>query len=106
MDLTSYLKITDAENTYQPKGTYVENETDPTVPAWAKQENKPTYGVNEITGLATALSGKVDTGRVLTDVPANAKFTDTVYVHPATHPASIIEQDASSRFVTDTEKST
>ncbi|WP_379202746.1 hypothetical protein [Paenibacillus sp. GCM10012306] len=28
------------------------------------------------------------------------------YVHPATHPASIITQDASNRFVTDTEKST
>lgn len=28
------------------------------------------------------------------------------YVHPATHPPSIIAQDASNRFVTDTEKST
>ena len=29
---------------------------------------------------------------------------DTVYTHPATHPASVIVQDASNRFVTDTEK--
>lgn len=27
---------------------------------------------------------------VLSNVPANAKFTDTVYTHPATHPASMI----------------
>src|SRR5699024_240258 len=39
-------------------------------------------------------------------VPANAKFTDTVYTHPSTHDASIITQSASYRFVTDTEKST
>jgi hypothetical protein len=30
----------------------------------------------------------------------------TTYTHPSTHPASIIAQDASSRFVTDTEKAT
>ena len=36
------------------------------------------------------LDGKVDDSRVLTDVPANAKFTDTVYTHPSTHPASMI----------------
>ena len=31
---------------------------------------------------------------------------NTVYTHPANHPASIITQDANNRFVTDTEKST
>ena len=30
----------------------------------------------------TALDGKVDDSQVLTNVPANAKFTDTVYTHP------------------------
>ena len=29
----------------------------------------------------TALDGKVDNSRVLTDVPVNAKFTDTIYSH-------------------------
>lgn len=43
---------------------------------------------------------------VESDVPKNAKFTDTIYTHPSTHPASIIEESASRRFVTDTEKST
>ena len=39
-------------------------------------------------------------------VPSNAKFTDTVYSHPSTHPATMISTDASHRFVTDSEKST
>ena len=39
-------------------------------------------------------------------VPSNAVFTDTVYTHPANHPPSIITQDASNRFVSDTEKAT
>lgn len=38
------------------------------------------------------------------NVPADAKFTDTIYSHPATHPASMIVQDATRRFVTDAEK--
>ena len=29
-------------------------------------------------------ANKVDNSRVLTDVPVNAKFTDTVYTHPTT----------------------
>ena len=40
--------------------------------------------------LEQALATKVDSSRVLTDVPANAKFTDTIYTHPETHPASMI----------------
>ncbi len=42
---------------------------------------------------------------VLTAVPNGAVFTDTIYSHPANHPASIITQDTSNRFVTDVEKS-
>ena len=34
--------------------------------------------------------GKVNGFDVNASVPANAKFTDTVYTHPATHPASMI----------------
>lgn len=52
-------------------------------------------------------TGKVikDSGfTIATSVPAGAKFTDTVYTHPANHPASIITQDANNRFVTDAEK--
>lgn len=43
------------------------------------------------TAVQQALDTKVDNSRVLTDVPANAKFTDTIYTHPETHPASMIE---------------
>lgn len=49
---------------------------------------------------------KVNNHTVEKDVPSNAVFTDTVYTHPANHPASIITQDSNNRFVTDTEKST
>ena len=41
---------------------------------------------------------------IATSVPSGAKFTDTVYTHPSTHPASMIVQDANNRFVTDAEK--
>jgi len=42
----------------------------------------------------------------LTNVPSGAVFTKTVYSHPASHPASIITQDASNRFVSDAEITT
>lgn len=42
------------------------------------------HGIAEIDGLQTALDGKVDDSQVLTNVPAGAVFTDTVYVHPTT----------------------
>ena len=38
------------------------------------------------------------------NVPADAKFTDTVYTHPDNHPATMITEDETHRFVTDAEK--
>lgn len=35
----------------------LENETDPTVPAWAKAANKPVYGWSEITGKPSVITG-------------------------------------------------
>ncbi len=78
------------------------------------------------------VDNKVDNSRVLTDVPSGAKFTDTIttingktgaitkadivalgipaqdtiYNHPSTHPASMITESTSRRFVSDAEKST
>ena len=49
---------------------------------------------------------KVNGFTVETNVPANAEFTDTVYTHPTKHPADIITETSTKRFVTDTEKST
>lgn len=49
---------------------------------------------------------KVNGFTVGTNVPANAKFTDTVYTHPSKHSADIITETSTKRFVTDTEKLT
>lgn len=38
---------------------------------------------NYASTITTALAGKVDDGQVLTDVPASALFSDTVYTHPS-----------------------
>jgi hypothetical protein len=86
--------------------------------------------ISNVEGLQTALDGKVDNSRVLTDVPANAKFTDTittingktgvitkaditalgipaqdtVYTHPATHSADMIVDGTTNKAYTATEK--
>ena len=46
--------------------------------------------ISQVSGLQTALDGKIDDSQVLTNVPANASFTDTIYTHPATHSISEI----------------
>jgi hypothetical protein len=37
-----------------------------------------SHSISDVTGLQTALNGKVDNSRVLTNVPENALFTDTI----------------------------
>lgn len=61
-------------------------ETDPTVPSWAKQPEKPKYTAAEVgadsTGSAANALSDAKTyidGKVKTNVPENALFTDTVY---------------------------
>lgn len=34
-------------------------------------------------------------------IPENPKYTDTVYTHPESHPASMITQDSARRMVSD-----
>ena len=46
--------------------------------------------IQQTDGLQDALNGKVDDSQVLTNVPANAVFTDTVYTHPTNHAISVI----------------
>lgn len=60
-------------------------------------QNGHLYGYNEkqeavfpASITATNFIGKVNGYTISTSVPGNAKFTDTVYTHPATHPASMI----------------
>lgn len=75
------------------------SETDTSSDAYIK--NKPTA--------LPADGGNADTvswHTVAADVPEDAKFTDTVYTHPDSHPASIITESATKRFVSDTEKET
>ena len=47
-----------------------------------------TFQYNPATDNLTV--GKINGYTIEASVPANAKFTDTVYTHPATHPASMI----------------
>ena len=61
--------------------------------------NKPISSATQI-----ALDNKADKSQVLTNVPINAKFTDTIYTHPSSHPASMITESTSRRFASDTEK--
>lgn len=42
------------------------------------QSHSATHTISQVTGLQTALDGKVDDSQVLTNVPAGAIFTDTV----------------------------
>lgn len=73
------------------------NVTDTSSDAFIK--NKPT-SLPANGGNASTVNGH----NVEADVPADAKFTDTVYKHPSTHVASMITQDATHRFVSDVEK--
>ena len=57
--------------------------------------------VNSTTVVPNLNASLVNGFTVEKSVPSNAVFTDTVYTHPSTHPASMITQDASNRFVTD-----
>ena len=41
-------------------------------------------------GYNVLLSQKAETSQVLTNVPANAVFTDTIYTHPSQHSISLI----------------
>ncbi len=96
---------------------------------WESIQNKPdtfapsehVHSIESVTGLQNELNSKetpagaqakadaaesnaksyVD-GKVLTDVPVNAKFTDTVYSHPSSHPANMITESSTRRFVSDT----
>lgn len=98
----------------------------------AISKSHSSHTISDVTGLQVALNEKVNTSQVKTDVPIDAEFTDTVttingktgeiskadivalgipaqdttYTHPSTHPASIITESDTKRFVTDAEKST
>ena len=57
--------------------------------------------VNGVTVVPNAQDAVTVSGfEVKANVPANAIFTDTVYVHPETHPATMIEETEEKKFAT------
>lgn len=60
---------------------------------------------NKATATADGLMSKEHFSKV-DDIPADPKYTDTVYEHPTTHPASMITESVTKRFVSETEKNT
>jgi len=81
-DLSSYSTITQLNASSSTLQTNID----------AKQDSigNEDLTIQQTDGLQDALNGKVDDSQVLTNVPANAVFTDTVYTHPANHSISFI----------------
>jgi len=95
--------------------------TDATSKANAVQANLTTHAADAVKHITaaerTAWNAKASTAVVTTTANGLMSSTDKSkldgisagannYVHPSTHPPSIIAQDANNRFVTDSEKST
>ncbi|MER1957937.1 MAG: hypothetical protein ABS942_11180, partial [Solibacillus sp.] len=99
------MQLTSNYNLKKPDGTDVVNITDfnDNADIIDTQLKKLNDGkVDKVTG--KQLSTNDYTAAEKTKLAGIATSANN-YVHPATHPASIITQDASNRFVTDAEKS-
>lgn len=80
LDLSGYLTKTDASNTYL--GKYATAVSANKLNSNAGSATQPIYFSKGVPVATTYTLGK--------SVPSDAKFTDTVYYHPSTHPASMI----------------
>lgn len=80
LDLSGYLTKTDASNTYL--GKYTAAISANKLNSNAGSATQPIYFSKGVPVACTYTLGK--------SVPSDAKFTDTVYYHPSTHPASMI----------------
>lgn len=80
LDLSGYLTKTDASNTYL--GKYSAAVSANKLNSNAGSATQPIYFYNGVPVATTYTLGK--------SVPSDAKFTDTVYTHPSSHPASMI----------------
>ena len=66
--------VGEALATKQPAGDYLTEETDPTVPAWAKQSTKPTYIAGEVGADAVGTASSLVTSHnVATDAHADIR---------------------------------
>lgn len=98
-DITDFPAIPTKVSELQNDSGYLSTETDPTVPAWAKADTKPTYTASEvgaaeavhthaqsdITGLASALASKANTSHThkksdITDMPTSLKNPNALTV--------------------------
>ena len=107
LDLSGYLTKTDASNTYLGKTATAANASKLVLDQGTANTARPVIfqDSNLSTSVLTAcynnkltynpetnnlVVGTINGFTLNSSVPANAKFTDTVYTHPSTHPASMI----------------
>ena len=78
-------------------------ETDPTVPAWAKADKKPTYTASEVGAVPTTrtVNGKALSGNITLSATDVKALPDTTTI-PTT--LAGLTEDTTHRVVTDTEK--
>lgn len=96
------LSTNDFTNEYKNKvDSYTE--TDPTVPAWAKADKKPTYTASEVGAVPTTrtVNGKALSGNITLSATDVKALPDTTTI-PTT--LAGLTEDATHRVVTDTEK--
>ncbi len=67
----------------QPSGNYLTKETDPTVPSWAKQQNKPTYTASEVGALPNNTKIPSKTSDLTNDSGFITGYTETDPTVPA-----------------------
>ena len=74
------LKETTAKELYQPKGDYITEETDPTVPSWAKSPNKPKYTAEEVGAIpkSTEILSPTDADRKYATIEKLATKADKI----------------------------
>jgi hypothetical protein len=85
IDFSSFFDNTNLTDSDVSSMGYIKTYTDTTYSNLSEFTNDVGYLTTH-----QDISGKVDNNRVLTDVPVNAKFTDTVYTKPTSEPISYI----------------
>ena len=58
--MSAITGLVDALGGKQPVGSYITEESDPTVPEWAKQPQKPAYTAQEVGAIPSSEKGKAD----------------------------------------------
>lgn len=95
--------FTNAEKTKLASALTSYTETDPTVPAWAKAANKPTYTASEVGAVPTTrtVNGKVLSSNITLSASDVGALPSTTTI-PTT--LAGLTEDSTHRVVTDTEK--